>query len=239
MARYIGNCPIPRQREMLLLALSQLAGACAWYFWPRLPVRQPNVDQVDPNLSVDDVKPLSPDSSAFFECQVGDWAEAEVAKRDSFYVSLKYTDIIFPRAALLIGATLPKVLHDNTNSSTNPLRCRMTFYGLTPLFNVRVPIIVEAKHLKTTDNPLSTFISSESSAQVTINQVTIPSRSEFTIYVFSDDVNAEVWVKSPAFYMFDQQDGISDIFGRVIASKVIEYNSVFPSPSQPDTGAHR
>lgn len=174
---------------------------------PGSPIRQPDVDHVDPNLSIDEVKPLSPDSIAFFDCQTGDLEEIDTVKPDSFYVSLQYINTIFPRAALLVGHPPPKVLHNNPNSSASPLKCQMTFYGLTPLFNVRVPIIVEAKHLRTTDNPISTFISSESSAQVTINQVAIPSRSEFTIYVFSDDVNAEVWVKPPAFYMFDQQDG--------------------------------
>jgi hypothetical protein len=229
-----------RSIPLIGMAVSALffAGFATWYFWLRPPIREPNVDQVDPNLSVDEVKPLSPDSRAFFECQVGDWADADIVKPDSFYVSLKYTDIISSRAALLIGTPPPKLRHDNPNSSANPLRCRIKFYGLTPLFNVRLPIIVEAKHLEATDNPLSTFITSDSSTQVTINQVEIP-RSEFTIYVFSDDVNAEVWVKSPAFYMFDQQDGGADIFGRVIASKVIEYNSVFPSPSQSDTGVQR
>jgi hypothetical protein len=104
---------------------------------------------------------------------------------------------------------------------------------------VRVPITVEAVHLKTTDNPQSAFITSESSTQVTIGQVALPSHNVFTIYVFSVDVNAEVYVKSPAIYMFDQQDGVADIFGRVIASKAFEYNTVFPSSPQLEVGRHR
>jgi len=184
---------------------------------------------VDPNLPIEELKPLSSETSAFFECKVGDWAEAEVVKPDSFYISLQYMDIVWARATLLIGTPPPRIPHNNPNASANPLRCHITFYGLTPLFNVRVLITVEAKRLKTTDNPQSTFINSESSAQVTIDQVAIPTRREFTIYVFSDDVNAEVWVKSPTSYMFDQQDGVADVFGRVIASKVIDYDSVFPS----------
>jgi hypothetical protein len=74
--------PVP-----ILLIGAAIAIAGAWYVWPQQS--QPNVSQVDPNLSIKDAKPLSSQSSAFFDCQMGDWSEAEVPKQDSFYVSLQ------------------------------------------------------------------------------------------------------------------------------------------------------
>ena len=97
----------------------------------------------------------------------------------------------------------------------------MTFYGKTPLFNLRIPIVIEVLSILQIDanrrqaGPLF----AELPTTITVKQVIIPVKNVVTFYVYGFDVNAAIHVRAPTEYVFETDGGGGDFNGKVIESR--------------------
>jgi hypothetical protein len=112
----------------------------------------------------------------------------------------------------------------------------MTFYGKTPLFNIRVPIIIDilsvievGTHRQVGD------LLFELATDFSIKQVVIPNQNVVTFYVYGFDVNAAIHVRVPTKYLFETEDGDGESAGKVIESKVLAITTTFPNTPLPNS----
>ena len=214
-----------------------IAGAFAfgvWYFWPKIGAHNSLPSNTNEEVAKETLAHNSiVSSTAFFDCVTGSWADAETSK-DAFSIAVTQFGQLKPSVGIASGPVAPHN-HSQPYSSQAPLKCQMTFYGKTPLFNVRVPIIIEILSVVQTDinrRQVGNLLS-ELETTFSVKQVVIPDQHVVTFYVYGFDVNAAIHMRAPTEYSFETEDG-GEFKGKVIESKVVSITTTFPNQPSPN-----
>lgn len=179
-----------------------------------------------------------PKATAYFDCSIGRWLEAENSGKDAFNISVMKFGMVEPTVALSSGP-ISKENHNKQFSSSAPLKCEITFHGASPIFNIEIPFAVDiyetiwgnnrnssGNHIKTINMPFS------------VKQVIIPNTNVFTVYVYSFDVDAYIGVRTPEKFTFVANEGRNRYEGKFIApnspSMLVGPN---PTPLEQNTSA--
>ena len=187
---------------------------------------------------------LNRESTAFFDCGIGWWGEAEAAQ-DALSVIVMQFGQSTPVLGLATGRVDPHN-HSMQYASEAPLKCQMTFYGKTPLLNVRIPIIVDVLTIVPVENNPNARTAGRRLAELPITipfkQIEIPTHNVITFYVYGFDVNNAIRIRTPVNYLFETTESSEDKPGRIIKSKSLRFNITYPSPPPPhedDVGTQR
>jgi hypothetical protein len=208
--------------------------ACAaWYFWP-VPVSSPaNSSSTAAPL----VSSAPPHSAAYFDCGPGWWPEAEQAPRGALIISVMQ----FSNAEPTIGAGPGPAIKENHNkqySSTAPIKCEVTFYGTSPIFNVEMQILVDLYEviIRTDHSNASGNLVKTLTAKIGVTQISVPGRNVFTFYVYSFDANFYIGVRAPDIFTYVTDEGGIRYEGKSIRSEsALSSMLIGPNPPVPST----
>jgi hypothetical protein len=171
-----------------------------------------------------------PVRTAYFDCVTDSWDRAEKETGTLSVVVHKWDgqDVF---AAISRGGKnsygIGKESHRNEFSSSNPIKCEITFNGDKPIFNAKIFLSVQIKKLfkevsriSETGEPLTV------DASFTINQI-YPSKNVFSFYVYAENLDASLSVIKPSIFTFTTEDGSKKGSGNFITPD-FPFWSVFP-----------
>lgn len=198
-------------------------GFAVWYFWQFEPLEMQSTTNSTP-------AELVGQASAYFYCVMGWWPAAE-ADREALNIQVLAFGNNEPTIGFGPGPTVPHN-HQNKYSSVAPIKCEMTFYGDTPIFNIEVPITVDVYEVIRPDknsNRNGEFIKSIT-IKVPIAKLELPGQKILRFYVYSFDYNAFVAVRYPEKFTYKtlNAEGRSD--GKILTPDM-QPIMVGPSPS--------
>jgi len=198
---------------MLISGLTFIAFATA-YFWPTEDATTEATKPPD----AENRPSVAPISTAYFDCGLGWWPEAESAPKNSFMIEVMQFGDSNPTIGIGSGPPV-KEHHNKEHSSSAPIKCEITFHGKSPIFNITTKISIDLYEVITGSNNNSNGkLIKTLETDLSFKQVIIPGQNVFTFYVFSFDVNAYIGVRLPDKFSFIGADADTRHEGKFITS---------------------
>jgi hypothetical protein len=225
---------------IIALLLTVEGGVLFWHFHALL---EPSA--ISPSASVPQVaSPPNKDaplSTAFIDCHLSSWPAEGETNVDTVSVQLGMLDYNEGPIAAVGGGPIVREHHNQRYSSIDPIKCEITFYGTSQIFNVQfdLPVDVYERTQTAPDKQTAGKLIKTAFAHIILKQ---PVNSSAVFYVFAENLDAVMRVRAPDEYQFvdESSDGVKR--GRFIASTMMSFHTLFPYPDpahMTEVGIHR